>query len=285
MLLMTVAIVAGLSRALGDPLKDYTGNIVSEMVRCIIETGELPQRAFEICDITVSINMNEFRIEKNSPGSKTSGFGTGPTSSASPRSGSNQSNNRDSNGSNSENNSSGSSQRPGRNSIQSRPSSATSSLDSGGFNEESPRSVPGGDFNDVASSGEEDGFKGFDADGGRGRRRRAGRAEGVGGTFTLGGAAGAGENQDLKPADSSLARSAKIKKNADENDLEAPPGPLAFKMDDKGKKRGPTNTNDGEDSWFNFGKLLKWGIIIAILIIFGVFMMNQLNSIRKGWTS
>jgi len=88
------------------------------------------------------------------------------------------------------------------------------------------------------------------------------------------------------------------KKDDGSNDKGINSAPKSKKVEDeeaKGRRRissfsiekqdkGLGSDTASEDEGFSFIKMAKWFLIIAIVLMIGLFTLGQLNSIRKGWT-
>lgn len=290
-LVLTIGIILALNRTLGQPLQQYTRNLVGDMVRCMLETGELPAQAMQVCGINVNFQSQPF--DPNAAGSSLNGQGTNGNNGQTGAGNNNANNDQDGNENQGNNDGSGNNQAAdgdsqagsNGNRIRSRsPGRSRGAIDTGfdsdGVTSRKTNISTGGDL----AGGGEGSFElsGQDNNQVLVRRRiiRRKGAQGIGGQFSLSGSKT--KTDGFETPDRSIRRRSRVVASADNTEEALQKKPRQFKPPQpKKKKKGP-NAEIGFQ--WNLGNLVKWGIIIVILIIFGVFAGNQLNAIRKGMT-
>ena len=262
-LVLTLSIILAVLRGVGSPLVDYMKDNVFGMIGCMLRRGEYPARAFGACGGTKALKLNLKEQLDSTSGSSTGGSGS--------------SNNSTGSDSSSSSNSSNIKEPDGRGSIDGSSRSTNTEFGSG----DSPADSANKRIKIASALG---GDESFGYDGGTNnqvlvvrRIRRRGGGEQISSGFSLVGreeAINAGEVQLVTPEPS-------IKKVPRE-DIRRPKV-SSFSIRDT-KKTDTQIENQDISSGFSFMQIIKWALIIAIIVIFGLFSLSQLNSIRKGWT-
>ncbi len=269
--------VMALSKGVGRPIQEYIKNNVLGMVGCMLKVGQYPHIAYGICGEALQLKLDM-------KGSFTGTTGaSGGNSSSNSNSDNTDNNNGDSDGNNSDSeNGDANSNSSARNRTRYRSSGSTGSLgesDSDEFAGADSKVVKINTVDLGANNNSELGVSGFQGEGGQTVIiRRIRRNDRIGGSFFLSGdEAEQAETPEANVPTKQTQRlpTALISERATEESFAIP----------KSKKRGPQNTTIDTEVEFSFFGIIKWGIIIAVLGIFGFFTMSQLNSIRKGWTN
>lgn len=275
-LLLTVSLIIALSRGVAEPIVNHLQSKVFDLVGCMLRVGELPHIAYDICGGDEALNL-DFQGALAS----TSGGGGGGATNSSDSTDSDNANN----GGDSENSDSGD------NGPNVRERSGNGSLDGNGRGGGPNRRGGSNDFAFDDESGDQKiklnneeggGDSSFEskiptADGTtvivtKIRRKN----EQVGGGFSLISDEEAKENEIQNTATPTTT----VKSS---NEKEPFRKVSSFSVEENSKTRGPILDDNGGDE-FSIMKFIKWGLIIAIIVIFLLFSLTQLNSIRKGWT-
>ena len=263
-LVLTVTILSAVAKGVGVPVVDYMKNKVFDMVGCMIRVGERYDIAFDICGgvAALSLDLTELTEGQNQTGSNS---GSGPSQSTS-------SNNR----TNSNNGGGGGS---GGSCSGFRNSNSTGSVDGNGSNSGSGSEIAGAK-NRIKIDNEDSGSSNFSSDNGASeptvliRRIKVGKQ--IRDKITL-----STKNNDSSGGQviNSSTKSKKIEDKEEKGRRRI----SSFSVEKQKKDLGP-DSGSLEDESFSFIKIAKWFLIIAIVLIIGVFTLGQLNSIRKGWT-
>jgi len=281
-LILTVSIIFGVMRGVGSPLVNYIQNNVFGLVGCMLRVGEGPQRAFDLCGGTAALEFNLGELTDNNPTGGNSGSTGGSSSSANSSSDGGGNNSNNSNNASNSDSTASINEPSGRSSVDGDNNGGGGA--GGGYNSsEFGSNSSNNGANRIKISSDEAGEDGsFDFKGGGSqttvvrRVRRSG--EQIGGGFTLVGreeAINSSEFQQNTPSPSKK----KIPTDMNERKRKV----SSFSVDEK-KGTGAKIDDYDPGSGFSFIKMLKWALIIAILVIFVLFTLSQLNSIRKGWT-
>lgn len=260
-LVVTVALVMALSRGVGKPLQNYIKQNVIEVVSCMLKVGQFPTKAFGLCQAAAQARFDFNGNIPNTSSSSSSSAQTTNNSSDSNNSGQNSSNN---------NNSSNNSSKP-----RFRSSNSSGSIDEGGSDSSDSSDISIVKIQSDDSGNGELSLKGFPTTGGQTVIIRKIRGNRISSGFSL-------SEDELKNTS---------KENFQKQTKR--PVPVALRQErinessfsiPKEKKRRPQSSEIKTELEFSFFGIIKWGIIFAILAVFGFFTMSQLNSIRKGWT-
>lgn len=274
-LVLTVAIIMALSKGVGRPLQSYLKNNVLNIISCMLRVGQFPTKSFGLCTEAAKVKF-DFK------GSFTGTTGSGGKGSSTP--GDNNGGDADDgskdgkNGSNANNSEAGGSKKGSK----FRPSSSSGALnenDSDPFGDSATQKIKirttdlgSGKSGELAMTGFED------LDGQTIIIRRIHKNNRIGGSFFVSDDSASKEEADGKAFAQTSTKKALPLSLLEDSNVES-----SFSIP-KAKSRGPADADLNVDVEFSFFGFLKWGIIIAVLVIFGFFTLSQLNSIRKGWT-
>ena len=261
-LVLTVTILSAVARGVGVPVVDYMKNKVFNMVGCMIRVGERYDIAFDKCGGTAALSLDLSELNSG------------------------QSSNSSANNSISDNSNQASTSN-------NRPNSNTN--DRTGFrNSNSTGSVDG-------RSGSQDNNSGSEITNAK-KRIKLNNEDSGGSNFSF----NDGSSDELvlvrrikvgKKIKNKTTLTTKKSKVLNEKNLNNLPNSKKIEDEEsKGRRRISSfsiekskqdleaNTDTLDDEGFSFIKMAKWFLIIAIILMIGLFTLGQLNSIRKGWT-
>ena len=275
-LVLTVSIVMAIMNGLGKPVARYMESIF-EVVGCMLRVGEGPAIAFQLCGGVEALQLDRAALGGSGGASNKNGGKSSNDSSNNGGGGDSSNNGRggDSSNPNQENNI----KTPdGRGSIDGNGrdrSSGSSNFDGNPIDPDQP--------NRIKINEEEAGRDGSFSHSGSNQdivtvRRISRKNEQINSGFTL-----IEKQRAINEGEFGSTTPAPIKKTAPESIEEKDRAVSGFAITDRKKQTsGLDGRKNSED--FSFIKLIKWGIIIAIIFIFMIFTLSQINNIRKGWT-
>ncbi len=266
-LVLTVAVVMALSKGVGKPLQKYLQSNVIDIVGCMLRVGQFPIRSFGLCT-----EASKLKFDFNGSFSGVAGDG----SSNGKNSGKNKDGKNSNNGGDTQNSSTANKNRPRFKSSRSTGSLNESDSDTSGESDTKTIKLPTDRDGGRNSSFGMNEFNG--SDGETIIIRRIHKKNRLGGGFFL------SDDTDSKQEAKEKALSKAVTKKPLPLDLLENSNTSSSFHIPKAKNRRPAGDDLDAEMDFSFFGILKWGLIIAILVIFGFFTLSQLNSIRKGWT-
>ena len=266
-LVLTVSIVMAIMNGLGKPVARYMESIF-EVVGCMLRVGEGPAIAFQLCGGVEALQLDRAAFGGSDGASNKNGGKSSNDSSNNGEGG-------DSSDSNQENNI----KTPdGRGSIDGNGrdrSSGSSNFDGNPIDPDQP--------NRIKINEEEAGRDGSFSHSGSNQnivtvRRISRKNEQINSGFTL-----VEKQRAINEGEFGSTTPAPIKKTAPESIEEKNRTVSSFAIIDRKRQNSGLDERKNSEG-FSFIKLIKWGIIIAIIFIFMIFTLSQINNIRKGWT-
>ncbi len=249
-----------LSKGVGRPLKDYIQNNILSVVGCMLRVGQFPTKSFGLCNKAVKLKFNV----KGS-------FSTSSSSSS-------NSNNKTQDSSEENKTAPQSESKNSTKTTRYKPLNSTGSLDSSNQLKDSSNSPQIIKINNDSDSINSSKLATSDLQNNQRRTviiRRINRNNRIGGSFFI------SENERKIQNPTPLTNQVKsLPVSLIQNKIIE----SSFAIS-KPKNKDLKNTTLNNEIKFSFFGIIKWGIILAILAVFGFFTISQLNSIRKGWTN
>lgn len=278
-LVLTVVLVLALSRGVAEPIVKHLQTKVLDLVGCMLRVGELPHIAFDLCggDEALSLDFEGALASVNSGGSSTadSNNNTQTTDSREDNSNRNENTNRGNDNNPDVRDQASNGSLDGGGGGRGRGSGGRNSGDNGFFDDESGDTKFKIDSEEPASTSSFEGK--FPTETGQTVVvTKVRREQQVGGSFSL------ISDEEEKENETQSSGTSRVKISSS-NDNEAVRKVSSFKVEDNAKTNR-SNMNNDQGGGFSLFKFIKWGLIIAIIVIFLLFSLTQLNNIRKGWT-